>query len=328
MKYGFSVRSLLLVLFSIASPPAIFSGEPGKLDRIKVGSPSLRSVSYLPWEMAIKEGFFKAEGIEAELILIRGAQVLQSALTSGDLDYTAQGGGTVRFAGMGRPIKLVFLIQDRAVHFLVSRPEVRTVLELKGKKIGVAGIGDTTHIVGMRILKQYGVDPKDATFLGLLTEDAILAALLGGRVDAGFVVEPDRSELKAKGFRELAWAGDYVQIPYSGMGVMERVIQTNPDQVQRMVRALYKSFHLIKANKERSIAFMVKEWKVSREVAERSYDTEVRAYTKDGMAADETIQEALRFAREGGWKIPENVSSSQLVDFSYLRKVQREAGGS
>jgi NitT/TauT family transport system substrate-binding protein len=259
--------------------------------------------------------------------LIRGAQVLQSALTSGDLDYTAQGGGTVRFAGMGRPIKLVFLIQDRAVHFLVGRPEIRTIPELKGKKIGVAGVGDTTHIVGMKILKQYGTDPKDATFLGLLTEDAIYSALLAGRVDAAFIVEPERSDAKAKGFRDLAWAGDYVQIPYSGMGVMERIIQSNPDQVQRMVRALYRSFNLIKANKERSIAFMVKEWKVSREIAQRSYDTEVRAYTKDGTAADEAIQEALRFAREGGWKIPENVASSELVNFSFLRKAQKESGG-
>jgi NitT/TauT family transport system substrate-binding protein len=278
--------------------------------------------------MAIKEGFFKAQGLEVDLVLIRGAQVLQSALTSGDLDYTAQGGGTVRFAGMGRPIKLVFLIQDRAVHFLMSRPEVRTVSDLNGKKIGVAGIGDTTHIVGMRILKRYDVDPREVNFLGLLTEDAILAALLGGKVDAAFLVEPERSNVKAKGFRELAWAGDYVQIPYSGMGVMERVIQTNPDQVLRMVRALNRSFNLIKANRERSVAFMVKDWKVSREVAERSYDTEIRAYTKDGIATEEGIQEALRFAREGGWKIPENVSGSQLTDFSYLRKVQKELGGS
>jgi NitT/TauT family transport system substrate-binding protein len=323
MTMRITVWLFALVLF-VLTPGRVFAGESGRLDRIRVGSPSLRSVSYLPWEMAIKEGFFKAQGLDVELVLIRGAQILQSALTSGDLDYTAQGGGTVRFAGLGRPIKLVFLIQDRAVHFLLARPEIRQVSDLTGKKIGVAGIGDTTHIVGMRILKRYDVDPRDANFLGLLTEDAILAALLGGRVDAAFLVEPERSNVKAKGYKELAWAGDYVQIPYSGMGVMERVIQTNPDQVLRMVRALYRGFNLIKANKERSVAFMVKEWKVSREVAERSYDTEIRAYTKEGIATEEAIQEALRFAREGGWKIPENVPGSQLTDFSYLRKVQKE----
>ena len=141
------------------------------------------------------------------------------------------------------------------------------------------------------------------------------------------LVEPHRSAAKAKGFRELIWAGDIVQAPYSGLGVMERVIRGKPDQVRRMVRALYRAFRLVKADREHSVAFMMREWKVSREVAERTYDTEIKAYTVDGTAVDEVIQEGLRFAREGGWKIPENLPSSRIVDWSFLGAVHRETAG-
>ncbi len=90
-------------------------------DRIRISVTNF-NMSFLPSALTVKRGFFKEEGIEAEVIRMN-ANVAIRALASGDTDYTMIFGSVVRAAIRGLPVKVVASFIDGSTHALVSRPE-------------------------------------------------------------------------------------------------------------------------------------------------------------------------------------------------------------
>src|SRR6185437_13380426 len=142
------------------------------------------SQSVLPMFVARENGYFQAEGLDVDLILMTAA-VANMALMGGNVDFISSGPSAIGAIVRGAPLKFVFLCFNRPMHWLYARPEIRDVKALKGKKIGVSAIGASTQFLIQEILKRHGLDSaRDVTILGVGTTANRYAALLGGTVDA------------------------------------------------------------------------------------------------------------------------------------------------
>ena len=123
-----------LVLMFILSPHA--EGE-----RIRTSVPGL-NLNYLSIFSADAKGFFKDEGLENETIVIGGPAGI-AALISGDVDYSGAGGSGLRAAVKGAPLKAIMYQTERPTWYLIVHPAIVQVTDLRGKKIGVALLGDS-----------------------------------------------------------------------------------------------------------------------------------------------------------------------------------------
>ena len=137
----------------------LFAVQPAAAaERVRISVSSL-DVAFLTPAVAQKRGFFKEEGIDAEIIRMN-ANVSITALTTGDIDYTTIFGSVVRAAIRGLPIKVVASFLDSPTQMLVARPEYKSIKELKGKTLGVSSFGATADVSARMMLRYSGIDPE------------------------------------------------------------------------------------------------------------------------------------------------------------------------
>ena len=176
--------------------------------KVKLGVLKLTSSAVL--FLGVERGYFKEFGIEPELVYFQAAQPIAVALASGDIDVGATGltAGLYNIVAGGVPI---WIVADKGREWpdfnltaLVVRKDlhdngVRTMKELKGRKIGVTQIGSTFHYNVGRYLEKEAMAPGDVELVPLQALPALNDALAAKRVDAVATAEPFVSRLEAAG---------------------------------------------------------------------------------------------------------------------------------
>ena len=181
-------KALLTFAFSICAL-ATLTASALSADKVKFALPG-NSMGYLPLFVAVHRGFFKDEGIDIELPRLIPAMA-QNALMSGDVHYHGLADSGLRLAARGAPIKAIFYGADRPMYYLVAQKEVRSVAELKGKRVGVSQFGGTSDLSARLALKHFGVEPeRDALIIQIGSEGTRMAALRAGSVAAIIVPVP------------------------------------------------------------------------------------------------------------------------------------------
>jgi sulfonate transport system substrate-binding protein len=171
----------------------------GNAEVVKVAMPSTTQ-AVLPFMIARDKGYYRAEGLDAELILI-SAPIASRALLSGDVAVATVGGAGLPPVLRGSPFKFLFTTYNRAMFWLYAKPEIRDVKGLKGRRIGVSGIGSGPDSLLREILRQNGLDAnRDVAVLSLGVMPTIYAGLQSGTVDAGCFRRLSLSKLARRGF--------------------------------------------------------------------------------------------------------------------------------
>src|ERR1043165_2500376 len=156
-------RKVFAACAALALVLALLSGARAD-DKVRIGISS-SSPGFLPTVVAEKKGFFAKYGINSEHIRISLA-VAMNALGTGDLDYAVTLAQGVSAAIQGVPVKLVMMTQDKLTFFLMARPEIKSVTDLKGKIIAISYPGSSTHLVATMMLRNFGLqEDKDFKLL-------------------------------------------------------------------------------------------------------------------------------------------------------------------
>ena len=158
-RFSTPLRRLTLVILVAVGMVAGNCHSLPAADKIRLSVTNF-NMSFLPAGIAVKRGFFKEEGLEAEVIRMN-ANVAIAALAGGDIDYTMIFGSVVRAAIRGLPMKVVASFIDGSTHALIARGEFKSIKELKGKTLGVQAYGATDHVAAAMMLKKFGVDPGE-----------------------------------------------------------------------------------------------------------------------------------------------------------------------
>jgi NitT/TauT family transport system substrate-binding protein len=244
-KYAFTGIAVLLSTCCAA-------GAFGQ-DKIRVGYGSL-STSYAAIWVAGEARLFQKNGIDAEVLYLESALV-RSALLTGDIAMGGMSGTTMAAPRLqGADPILIASFLNSLQYRLVVRPDIRSVAELKGKRVGVAGFGLGAHRGAQIMLAKLGLNPDtDVTMLQIGGDPTRLAALLAGTIDASVFNPPLYKRAAEAGMRVLANIEDMgFPVQASALVSTDRFTKKNYDLTRRAVRSIIESIHLIKTNPELS----------------------------------------------------------------------------
>jgi len=205
----------------------------------------------------------------------------------------------------------------KGIYFLVVRPEIKDVQELKGKKLGVATVRGTDSLVAEELLRSKGFNPALLQQLVIGETPLRAQALVAGVVQVVSLSPPHDLLLKNMGYNILAGPPE-VGLPASGLFTSDRLLKENSQAVKRTLRALVKANRFIAENRQETISVMLKWLPQSQEVASRSYDIELKALAKDGQMTDAEMDSLID--RLGEKKRP----LDEVRDFSPMRQAIKE----
>lgn len=273
--------ALLALVFSAAVLQAA--------EEIKIASTG-PGLSTLPLEIAARKGFFRDEGLEVLTITMR-ANIAVNALLTRNVDYATPSTSAIKAATANLPVKLIAVLLGRPDYFLTVKKELRSVRDLKGKRIAIGSFGAAADLALRAVAKQDGLDPdRDLIRLQMGGAAARHAALIAGSVDATILTLPYNLQAEKAGYKDLLWFGERMELPLSGLATRDETIQKHPKQVHNIVRAIFRAMAFASANREETTQLLINWLKLDREVATRSYELGKRSWSDGGVVSDAAVQ--------------------------------------
>jgi len=171
---------LVVILYTLLM--ALTPASTQELRRIHYGTSV--SISHLPVWVAKDAGFFSKKGLNVEPVQIRGGALITMGIMSGQLQFSGAGAESVVAARIeGGDVVLLACPSDLEPIYLITRPEIKSASELKGKSSAVTRLGSSTHFYLRAALRYIGLDSeKDVTILQLGAGPEMATALESGRI--------------------------------------------------------------------------------------------------------------------------------------------------
>lgn len=312
MKPG-PLLTIIVVLFSFSS------SSLAQEKKLIIGY-TARDLNNFPLFAAQARGYFKDAGKEVEVVQIR-SNIGLSGLLGGSVDYYTSFSSAVTLAAQqGSPIMGIFSMIERPSLYMVTRPEIRSMGELKGKTIGLGSVGGISVTITQRLLAHYGVGPKEFALVSSGDMPVRLAAVKSGAIHATLAGPPAPTQAKELGLNVLGSAADVVDFPLAGLSAATSKIRTNRAEVVAVLTAMLRGLQFVHNQRSDAIALVQKIFKMDRALAEPGYDQTLKAYSKDGTASVKGIESVLEVARQSG--AAKGVTVNDVVDFSLLREAQ------
>jgi ABC-type nitrate/sulfonate/bicarbonate transport system substrate-binding protein len=272
-----------LALFVIT--PATSHG----IQEIKIASTG-PGVSTPPLEMATRKGFFRDEGLDVLTITMR-TNIAVNALLTRSVDYATPSTSAIKAATAGLPVKLIAVLLGRPDYFLTVKKEIRSLKDLKGKRVAIGTFGAAADLALRTVAKQDGLDPdRDLIRLQMCGAASRYASLIAGSVDATILTLPYNLQAEKAGYKDLLWFGERMELPLSGLVARDETIQKNPKQVLAVVRAVFRAMSFAGANREETTQIIVNWLKVDQEVAAKSYDLGKNSWSAGGIVSDAAVK--------------------------------------
>jgi len=237
---------ILLLVLTFTYPEAATGAD--KL-RIGYGAPSV-TMSIL-W--ITKEGkLFEKNGLDVEVLYLESALV-QRALIAGNVAFGEMTGSLMSAPKLqGADLVMVAGFLNHLQYRLVARPEIKSVAELKGKRVGVSRFGAGADRATRLLLSKLGLHPeKDVVLVQVGGAPTRLSALSANAIDAAIVDPPDHKKAQEAGMRVLANMEE-MNIPFQHTGLVTSRAQLakTPDIARRVIKSFVEGIHLASVNAE------------------------------------------------------------------------------
>lgn len=293
-----------------------------KVTKVRMGL-AARSTTSMPFFVAKERGFFREEGLDVELIVMQAIQTIQATMGN-STQFASATGSAVSSAVQGADIRVILAVTDRPSFDLIAQPNITSVQQLRGKKIGTGGVGSLAEILTRRILIANNVRPEEVSILATGPSHLTYLSLKAKVIDAAPLQMPLTFTAQDDGFRKLAAAGDAYRSVQGGLATTKTILNEQPDLVVKVVRAMLRAIRLIKSDRKYSVDFLkgplVDLGKNADKIAERVYDVAGPDFLDNGMVSED-IQRQMIADASLRVKPKQPVQPEQVFDFSIVRKV-------
>jgi len=301
---------------------AAFSPAYAQKITVAVSNPDM---SFLSGGVAKYKGFFKDEGLDAELVQIT-ANVSIAALAGGNVDYNLILQSVVTGNLRGLPIKVVGILIERPNHVIVVNPKITKFADLKGRKIAVSSFGSLTDILARLTTEHFKLNPnRDVQFVAAGSGSGRIAQLEAGLVDAAVVTPPADLIAETRGYKSLVRTSDILVFPVNGVGVHEQKLKNNRGEVKRALRALLKANRYILDDRKGAIDVLQKWGRSPYSVAEQAYNATAANYSRNLIAPRDALQKVIDSTK---LNTDAKKDVSDVFDFSLIREILKEMGES
>jgi len=266
-------RLSLLALALILALAGGARGQAIEKKQLTLGVGGKSALYYLPLTICERLGYFKEQGLDVIIEDFRGGAQSLQALVGGSVDVvTGAYEHTIRMQAKGQDIRAVIelgrfpgiavgLRKDRA-------PAYKSAADLKGTKIGVTAPGSSTHFFVMYLMSKAGLAPSDASYIGVGAAASAVAAMKRGEIDALSNVDPMITRLEQdgdikiiadsrteEGTRAIFGGSNPAAVLY----LKHQFAQSNPNTVEALVNAFYKTLKWLEKATPDAIAATVPE---------------------------------------------------------------------
>jgi ABC-type nitrate/sulfonate/bicarbonate transport system substrate-binding protein len=313
-----STLPTLAVTIAIA---CVFGAANVHAEPVRGAYPSA-NVQFLPAFVALDKGFYKREGLEAELISVRSAVTAVQALLGNQIDFIFSVGPQMPSIWEGADIVLLAQMIGRPTFSLVVTPEIQKVTDLKGKKIGVS-FGGSTFSGTKALLEVYKMNPdKDVQYISIPGSQPKIAALQQRIIQAALLAPPSDYVAVKAGFKRLVNLADvFKDTSFSGLAATGKTIRERPQFVKRMVRAIVRGVIHSRDYPEDAIQTMMKDWHMGRDEAVDAYNLVKEALipvpTEKGV-------ELMAHWQSVALNVPPKRPARDYMDLRFVKEVMAE----
>ncbi|MBX5490587.1 MAG: ABC transporter substrate-binding protein [Chloroflexi bacterium] len=316
------------------APGSQASRPPGELRTLQNGYIALQAYYYPLW-IASQYGFLENVGLRAEWTQL-GTNESISALLGGSVEILA---GTTDAAitaiSKGANLKVLANYHIVTPYDLVGRPEIASVQDLRGKKVGASSLKSGSGTIARFMLLQHGLRDTDYELTQVGGNTQRYAALQSGGISATLLSDPVNFQARLDGFRILQTFADVLPEYSLNVWMIRGDWADSPRNQEDLVNFLAA---MIRANdwahrpenKEAVIDIMMKETRSSREIAEQCYDYYIVRHPNAldfTDLKDAPVQNVIRLMRELEDEPPNLPAESQWIDRSFARRAAELARG-
>lgn len=291
---------------------------------VYISLPSAGNVQHLAIAAAKFKGFYHEMGVtNPQIVFLRGNSINVQAVIAGSVQFASAFGPAMQAMFRGEQLRILTQIFGQTPFSLVTRSDIKKLEDLKGQKVAVT-FGGSTYSVLIALLAKHGIPANFAEYLNMPGDQAKTAALLQGRAVAALMAPPaDRHVLK-EGFKRLVYLGDiFKNVPFSALLTTAKMIQEEPDLVERVVKANVKALLFIRENREGGVDMIMRHGQVDKETAASLYDLMRDAFVPE-LTPEGVMQRAeLEFA---SMKERPNFDPKQFIDDRFLKSALRSLG--
>jgi NitT/TauT family transport system substrate-binding protein len=282
----------------------------------------------MPYAVAVEKGFFKAEGADVSGILSSagGGTTVRNLMTGhlsfGEIDLA----GTVAAIQQGADLKIVsdnVLTVAEFVWAVKPDSPIKTIKDLKGKKIGYTNPRSTSQALDILLLEAAGFKPDDAELVKTGGFGEAVVALNLGLIDASAIADPVWSKNKSQ-FRVLVSAGDVLPPLCNVIGVTTgEAAATKGDFIRAILRGRRKAVEFMSAHPDEAADIVAKAYNLDVEVTKSTIHNLV-APSKSGVPYwsagnfDIAGMDRMIRAQKLVGALSGDVDWSKLVDTSFL----------
>ena len=298
----------------------------GAQTKITVGVAAM-SPRTIPLLIAQEQGLFAKQGIDARIVLIKGAPTLVASLISGDIEVGYTGGTAVLgAASQGLYLRILSSISSKLTHTIIANPNVKTVEQLRGKSFGIQSIGGSTWMHTILSLEHVGLDVKRDHINLLVIGDSVLIgqSLEAGRIDAAVLDGALVRRLKSRGFTLIADMTP-ANIPMLNQAIVvnQEFLQKRSDVAEKILMALVDSiaYTLAPMNKGVVTKTIMQRFHISDPaVVEEGYQDLLTSIERKPLPSLEALRNIRRLMAVQNLRAA-NVKVEELIDARLIRKL-------
>jgi NitT/TauT family transport system substrate-binding protein len=316
--------ALFTFIVTVTGTTSLVHGQ----ERIRMGLSSVSGLHTAVW-VAEQKGFFRKQGLDAEVIVTgQGGVAGIGALLANDIEMVSSAGDVLVAAALrGGDTVMVAGVVNKGLQRILTKPDIKTPADLKGKRVGVTRIGAVSHSVLLMMLQRWKMTPNDIQIMQLGSSPNMLVSLDKGGIEAAVLTIPSMFVAEDRGYRVLLDMADTdIFYLHTMIATTRSYIRGNRDKVLRFLKGYVEGIAFVKQNKRESVEIVKKKLRIGAEQErnlERSIDLlSAKYYEAVPYPSMRGVETVLGFVEKDNPKA-KTADPKTFVDDSLLREIDQ-----
>jgi len=321
------ILTVLAVLIAVACGSGPVRAQKLQQVRVALSTPTPHMA---PLYIAKDKRFYEKYGLDVQLILVNSGSLVAQMFQAGEIQITANAPASlVSLAATGEKLSFFFGLSNTSPFSVVTQPNLRRAEDLKGKKIGTARFGGSSHISALIALEHLGLDLKrdKITLIQTGVDPDRMVALENKAIDAGMLQRVATKIMTGKGYYNLLNMQSS-KLPYqnTGLTVKKEYALANPKIVDGFTRATIEAYADIfkKENKQSFKEIIARNLRLRNvEAAEDFYIEAQEELDRKPYPTLEGFKIVIKYVAEQNPKAAV-IKADEIVDNSWLKRLDDE----
>ena len=326
------MRKLYSTLVAIAAVALALPGTANAQQKVVIGIPtSPPNIVHMPVIVAKELGLYKKAGLDVEIVSLGDGVKVYRALLAGNIDLgLTPGAPTIIGRSNGATVKGLSANLPKFEASMIVRANVKTMADLKGKRIGIQEPGGFADLLSRSVLRAAKIDPKDVNFVSIASED--VPALVADQVDTA-ILHVEQEMLAKSKVPDLHAIGRMWELQpktlYTFLSATEKTTKEKPAMVQAIVTANIEATRIMYTDKAKILPILVKQTGYPEKILSESFDFMVTNCIWDantGLSPERINFTAELMTKIGNIKEGKTPTYDDIVDTSFAKKAIEQLG--